>query len=857
MPASAYPGPLGDVDYDGVADESDNCLFRYNPDQADADADGFGNRCDDTTDPPATDHRIVVYPRNGDGSPRVGGCVIFTQYDEQGQPQPPVDSCTYSDDSMRNRTFQGWIFDAGATRVDVELPSPGGCGGRNGPLTFSFAAGATDHVDPCVDLMVSEEAAEIAGAGERFSYHLTVANDGPGIAREVTLTDRLPTGSSYVSADGMSCAEAAGVLTCTADELEPDEAFEVELVVEAPDQIGMIFNEAAVATSTPDLDPSNDSVSLETRVGTGADVILTTHDQPAEPGEPVEPLHFWVSVWNDGPQSAADVVVDDTLPESADFVSATPSAGSCAPPSGRELRCSVGTIPPFELVEIEIVLAGITESLLTNRATAVSAAPNDPDLANNSDSETAVIGDPPRVDLAVSQDTNSDVVGAGERFSYYLVVENDGPSPAGPVTLTDRLPDGVSFVSAEGMACTATGRVVTCAAPDLAAGETLEVELVVAAAVAGGAFVNAAEVASQTPDVDPFNNTVALQTDFGTGSDIELATYVDDAEPGEPVHFWVSVWNDGPQSAEGLGVVNTLPEGADIVSVTPTGGSCEPPFGRELHCSLGTIRAFELVEIEIVVAWITGGLLTNRATVSSAAPTDPDLANNTDLQTAVIGSPPMADVAVYMDAPASGVIGANLVYDFVVESVGPQTAHDVLLTDRLPAGVTFVAATLEDGTSCSHAAGTVTCALGDLAADESYVGEITVRLDGGRVRNTAEVVAASGPGDPEPRSNSSTAETDVPPPAPPPPPEAPPPPPPPPVSPPAEPPAPPAPRPTAPPQKPKPKAVKKFTVCHNGRTKKLTKKQLVALRKQIAKSKKRPKPKLTMGACKKKKAKRR
>ena len=130
-------------------------------------------------------------------------------------------------------------------------------------------------------------------------------------------------------------------------------------------------------------------------------------------------------------------------------------------------------------------------------------------------------------------------------------------------------------------------------------------------------------------------------------------------------------------------------------------------------------------------------------------------------------------------------------------------------------------------------------------------------LDGGRVRNTAEVVAASGPGDPEPRSNSSTAETDVPPPAPPPPPEAPPPPPPPPVSPPAEPPAPPAPRPPAPPQKPKPKAVKKFTVCHNGRTKKLTKKQLVALRKQIAKSKKRPKPKLTMGACKKKKAKRR
>jgi uncharacterized repeat protein (TIGR01451 family) len=240
-----------------------------------------------------------------------------------------LDSCTYSDESMRNRMFQSWIFDAGATRVDVELPSPGGCGVRNGPITFSFAAGVSAHVDPCVDLTVSEEAAEIVGADERFSYNLTVANDGPGIAREITLTDRRPPGSSYVSAEGMPCTEAAGVLTCTADELEADEALEVELVVEAPDEVGTIVNEAAVASPSPDLDPSNDSVSLETQVGTGADVILATYDVPAEPGEPVEPVRFWLPVWNDGPQSAADVVVDDTLPEGAAFVSATPSAGSC------------------------------------------------------------------------------------------------------------------------------------------------------------------------------------------------------------------------------------------------------------------------------------------------------------------------------------------------------------------------------------------------------------------------------------------------------------------------------------------------------------------------------------------------
>ena len=77
----------------------------------------------------------------------------------------------------------------------------------------------------------------------------------------------------------------------------------------------------------------------------------------------------------------------------------------------------------------------------------------------------------------------------------------------------------------------------------------------------------------------------------------------------------------------------------------------------------------------------------------------------------------------------------------------------------------------------------------------------------------------------------------------------------PPTPPPAPPAAPPSPRPAAP--RAAPKAVKKVTICHNGRTKKVTKKQLQALRKKAAKAKKGAKPKIKMGACKKKPKKKR
>jgi Ca2+-binding RTX toxin-like protein len=72
-------------------------------------------------------------------------------------------------------------------------------------------------------------------------------------------------------------------------------------------------------------------------------------------------------------------------------------------------------------------------------------------------------------------------------------------------------------------------------------------------------------------------------------------------------------------------------------------------------------------------------------------------------------------------------------------------------------------------------------------------------------------------------------------------------------------PQPPAPQPPAPQPapRPKPKAVKKITICHNGKTKKVTKKQLAALRKKAAKAKKGAKPKIKLGACKKKPKKKR
>ena len=67
------------------------------------------------------------------------------------------------------------------------------------------------------------------------------------------------------------------------------------------------------------------------------------------------------------------------------------------------------------------------------------------------------------------QDPRRADFGVGSDGTWTLEVTNTGPTPdPGPVTVTDTLPPGVTYVSAtgDGVACDATGQTVTCTIAD-------------------------------------------------------------------------------------------------------------------------------------------------------------------------------------------------------------------------------------------------------------------------------------------------------------------------------------------------------------------------------------------------------
>jgi uncharacterized repeat protein (TIGR01451 family) len=121
-----------------------------------------------------------------------------------------------------------------------------------------------------------------------------------------------------------------------------------------------------------------------------ADLSITKSDSK-DPAATGRNLTYTLTVRHNGPADAraTGVLVTDDLPEIVDFVSATPSQGTCREAEGI-VTCNLGTMASGQIATIDIVVRPTSTGLATNTAT-VDASPADPNPANNADTENTSI----------------------------------------------------------------------------------------------------------------------------------------------------------------------------------------------------------------------------------------------------------------------------------------------------------------------------------------------------------------------------------------------------------------------------------------------------------------------------------
>ncbi len=249
----------------------------------------------------------------------------------------------------------------------------------------------------------------------------------------------------------------------------------------------------------------------------------------------------------------------------------------------------------------------------------------------------------------------------------------------------------------------------------------------------------------------------AIERDPVATADLGLSKGVDDPSPneGDTITFTVTVTNRGPGSATGLSITDLLPTGLVYSTSTATPGSYDSASGVWTVGTL-SVTSTGVLEVSATVQTNTAGTaITNTASITTVGEADETPADNQDQAVVQIEG---ADLQVGKSVDIANPLETiDVTWTVTVTNAGPSAASGVVVTDAVPAGVAFQAASTSVGV---YDDGIGEWSIGALGAGTSAVMTLTARVQsntvGTVITNIAEA-SASGPVDPDPGNNRASS----------------------------------------------------------------------------------------------------
>jgi uncharacterized repeat protein (TIGR01451 family) len=272
--------------------------------------------------------------------------------------------------------------------------------------------------------------------------------------------------------------------------------------------------------------------------GTAPYVVLDKTAIPAGPWEVGDVVTYRVTAKNEGGGAAENLILTDLIPQGTTYLPGSlrivdgPNAGAKTDAQGDDqayydpgankvvfhLGNGASAANGGSLLNTENVPAGTTVEYrvtidrasggkqISNTATASyeNRLGDTPEpLTSTSNEQVTRVN--PAADLIVTKAADATTVTVGQTVTYRITVHNAGPNDATGVTVTDQLPDGLTFLSADGPGSydPATGQW---AVGDLADGAIATLVLR-AKATKTGLISNTATATGNEKDPDTTNNT--------------------------------------------------------------------------------------------------------------------------------------------------------------------------------------------------------------------------------------------------------------------------------------------------------------------------------------------------------------
>jgi len=572
--------------------------------------------------------------------------------------------------------------------------------------------------------------ASTADPGDLLVYVLSYQNIGTGDASLVIVEDTLPADVTFISSVpaatsafgqthtwviGDVAAGASGTITITvrvnaytADGTLLTNTATVEYADDNGNFIEAIEKQAATTVTAPDMT-----------------ILKTASVTEADPGDTIV---YTIKYTNSGSGEATNVLIVDTLPADVSFVGSTPDPFDV---TGQVLTWLIPSVAGNSDGTITItveVLAGTDDGTqLKNEVTLNYDDANSNDQAEESDDASSFVTAPVGDFTKTAPVANAD---PGDSFTYTLTFTNTGAGNATDVYINDTLPSDVEYVSSTPDPTSSSGSTYSWLFPLVGPGGTAVVTLTVKVKVTAGDGTTLINAATTDYHDDNGNLVETLLDNANVVVTRPILSIVKDAaapeaNPSDTVTYTLTIHNGGTGNATAVHVEDNLPDPVTYVDADPDPTSI---VGGDLLiwdlgplASNGTIVITVTVTVDAFTADET--LLHNTASVDykdangNAQATEEDYAD-------VAVTAPILEMTKEASA-ATADPSDPVTYTISYANIGTGDADNVVITDALPAEVTFVSA----DAPCGEAAGVVTCALGLVAAGTGGSKTILVTVD--------------------------------------------------------------------------------------------------------------------------------
>ncbi|MBU7021325.1 MAG: DUF11 domain-containing protein [Theionarchaea archaeon] len=724
----------------------------------------------------------------------------------QEPPAPPVTSNNVRLDLPNDDDFTSvWTFRAvspGTSSINSFITDEsGGSYHYNADYPDSVTITVRGTADLRLEKTVNNSTPNL---GDNVTFTITVYNDGPNDATDVSVEDILPVGLSYISATPSqgSYSNVTGIWTVGLIANGASATLQITAQVTATGSIKNVAQVYSSVESDPDSTPNNDDgdqseddEDFETlTVPPAADLRIekTVNDPSPNVGDTIT---FTITVYNDGPDTATNVTVEDVIPSGFVYSAGTIAGGDSRDDSGAPtLTWTINSLANGSNVSLTFQVVVQATGTYKNVAQVTASDQHDPDSTpdnddgdqseDDEDSETTL---PQQADLRIKKSVDNPMPDPGDTITFTITVYNDGPDTATNVTVEDVIPSG--YIYSAGTIAGGDSRddsgapTLTWTINSLANGSNVSLTFQVVVQLTYN-YVNVAQVTASDqydPDSTPDNDDGDQSEDDEDSeaavppmADLRLEKTVSDPNPtvGDTITFTITVYNDGPDACHDITVEDILPAGLSYVSSTASQGTYDDISGI---WTVTTLASGAFATLQITVSVTGTGTITNTAQIYSAECLDPDSTpgNNVpeedDQESSTItvtGVPLFPAITVRKTVfPKIAQQGDVLTFTITITNTGQLPLNPVQVVDTLSPGLDYAnAASVLPDIITNNLDGTTTLTwnnVGPLNPGDYRIITFAAIFNGleSTARNT--VVATGEPPDLPPVSDEGSATVNV------------------------------------------------------------------------------------------------